>query len=377
MEILVFGAGAVGGYLGGSLANAGHDVCLVTRRPAAEAMERHGLTITQDGRQTITRPAVVPALRQAFTDGKSYDLILLAMKSYDAQAAMYELVAFCPTIPTVMTMQNGIGIEETFAVELGAERVIAGSLTTPLSHETTHNIVVERSDRGLGLSPVMPGAEIGRWAELFQSSGVEAVTYDDYRAMKWSKALLNMVGNATSAILNRHPRMIYNYGPTFDIEMAMLKETLAVMKAKSLSVVDLPGAQAKRLATAVRRLPKSLVKPVLSSIVSSGRGNKMPSFHIDLMAGREQNEVAYHNAVVARQGTDLGIKVPVNMALSDILLKIALREVDYELFNGRPKRLVSEVELYKEGKRASFLIDEELAEEEEESSEGWDELLEE
>ncbi len=368
MEILVFGAGAVGGYLGARLAGAGHDVCLVTRRPAAEAITQHGLTIVQDGRQTVARPVVVPALRQAFMDGSSYDLIILTMKSYDAQAALYELVAFCPSIPTVITLQNGLGIEETFALELGAEQVIAGSLTTPLSHETTQNIVVERSDRGLGLSPVMPGADIGRWAQMFQTAGVETVLFDNFRSMKWSKALLNMIGNASSAILNRHPGMIYNYGPTFDIEMQMLKETLAVMKAKNLLVVDLPGAQAKRLATAVRRLPKSLVKPVLSSMVSSGRGNKMPSFHIDLMAGREQNEVSYHNGVVARQGVDLGLKVPVNTALSDILTKIALKEIDYQVFNGRPKALVAEVELYKEGKRSSFL-DEAVAEDDEDGEE--------
>jgi len=365
MKILVFGAGAVGGYLGARLASNGHDVTLVTRRPAAEAIERHGMTLVQDGKQMVTRPVVVPALRQAFMDGADYELILLTMKAYDAQAALYELVAFCPTVPTVLTLQNGIGIEETFAAEFGTQQVIAGSLTTPLSHETSHNIVVERSDRGLGLAPVEPGAKIDQWINLFQSAGVETEHYDDYRSMKWSKALLNMVGNASSAILNRHPRMVYDYGPTFDMEIAMLRETLAVMKAKNIKTVDLPGAQARRLATAVRRLPKSLVKPVLTRIVSSGRGNKMPSFHIDLMAGREQNEVSYHNAVVARDGTELGIEVPVNMALSDILLKIALKEIDYQVFNGRPKRLVAEVESYRDGRLASFLLAGELSEEEE------------
>ena len=131
MKILVFGAGAVGGYLGARLASNGHDVTLVTRRPAAEAIERHGLTLVQDGKQTVTRPVVVPALRQAFMNGAEYELILLTMKAYDAQAALYELVAFCPTIPTVLTLQNGIGIEELYATEFGAGQVIAGSLTTP------------------------------------------------------------------------------------------------------------------------------------------------------------------------------------------------------------------------------------------------------
>jgi 2-dehydropantoate 2-reductase len=358
MKILVFGAGAVGGYLGACLAHAGHEVTLIARRTSVDAIERYGLTLNKDGKQTVTRPLVVPALRQAFLHGEAYDVILLTMKAYDAQAALYELVAFCPSIPTVITLQNGIGTEETFARELGAERVVAGSLTTPLSQETMHNVIVERSDRGLGLAPVAPGGKIDRWVELFQTAGVETAAYKEHQSMKWSKALLNMVGNASSAILNRHPRLIYSYGPTFDIEMDMLKETLAVMKAKNFSVVDLPGAPASRLSMAVQRLPKSLVKPVLSSIVSAGRGNKMPSFHIDLTAGRFQNEVSFHNAVVAREGYELGVRAPVNMALSDILLKIAQKLIDYQVFNGKPKHLVAEVELYKQGKIASFLVEE-------------------
>lgn len=348
MDVLVFGAGAVGGYLGARLASIGHEVTLVTRRPAAEAIQRNGLTLIEGEQHTLTKPKIVPALRLAFENDKQYDVVLVCVKAYDAQAALYELVAFSPTMPTIITLQNGIGIEEIFVEEFDPERVIAGSLTTPLSHETSNSIIVERLDRGLGLSPTKSGADIKRWVNLFQKAGVETVAYDDYRAMKWSKALLNMVGNATAAILNRHPRVVYSYGPTFDLEMDMLKETLKVMKAEKFKAVDLPGAQAGRLAFAVKRLPGSMVKPVLTSIVSSGRGNKMPSFHIDLMSGREQNEVSYHNGAVAEKGGEIGVATPVNLALNEILLGIARRKIDYELFNGRPKKLVAEVQKYTE-----------------------------
>jgi 2-dehydropantoate 2-reductase len=126
----------------------------------------------------------------------------------------------------------------------------------------------------------------------------------------------------------------------------MLKEALAVMKAKNLRTIDLPGAQANRLALAINRLPKSLVKPILSGIVGSGRGNKMPSFHIDLMSGRELNEVTYHNGAVAEAGDSVGIPTPVNTALYEILMKIARQEIDYQDYNGRPKQLVAEVRKY-------------------------------
>jgi len=346
MDILIFGAGAVGGYLGARLSHTGHTVTLVSRRPAAEAIQNNGLILLESGERMVTRPNIFPTLREAIGDENHFDLVILCVKSYDAQSALYELVAFYQTVPAIITMQNGIGIEELFAEEFGAERVIAGSLTTPLSHETSNSIIVERSDRGLGLAPAQADIDIQQWITLFGGAGLDTVAVDDYRSLKWSKALANMIGNASAAILNRHPKVIYSYGPTFKMEMDMLKEAINVMKANDIAIVDLPGVSTRRLATAVR-LPKSLVKPILTNMVSSGRGNKMPSFHIDLMSGREQNEVTYHNGAVADAGQVAGLPTPVNTALNDILTRIALKEIDYQIFNGRPKYLVAEVDKYR------------------------------
>jgi 2-dehydropantoate 2-reductase len=346
MEILIFGAGAVGGYLGARLSHSGHAVTLVSRRPAAEAIQRNGLTLLESGQRLLTRPNIFPTLREAIGDENHYDLVILCVKSYDAQAALYELVAFYQTVPAILTMQNGIGIEELFAEEFGPERVIAGSLTTPLSHETSNSIVVERSDRGLGLAPAQGGLDVQQWVTLFEGAGLDTVAVDDYRSLKWSKALVNMIGNASAAILNRHPKVVYSYGPTFKMEMDMLKEALNVMKANNIAPINLPGVRIRRLAKAVR-LPKSIVKPFLANIVGSGRGSKMPSFHIDLMSGREQNEVTYHNGAVADAGQVAGLPTPVNTALNDILTRIALKEIDYQIFNGRPKYLVAEVDKYR------------------------------
>ena len=351
MDVLVFGAGAVGGYVGTRLAHAGHKVTLISRRPTAEAIKRLGITIVEGDQQIHAKPAVVPALREAFLENETYDIILLTMKSYDAQAALYELVAFAPKPVKIITLQNGIGIEDEFIVEFGSDSVIAGSLTTPLSHETANRVTVERLDRGLALAPSKPENDISNWVDLFNQAGIGTIGLNDYRSMKWSKALLNMIGNASSAILNRHPKLIYSYGPTFDLEMTMLKEALTVMKAKKLRTIDLPGAQANRLALTVNRMPKSFAKPALTRIIGAGRGNKMPSFHIDLMSGREQNEVTFHNGAVAGAGESLDIPTPVNTALDEILMKIARQEIDYQEYNGRPKRLVAEIKKYQDSSK--------------------------
>jgi 2-dehydropantoate 2-reductase len=175
---------------------------------------------------------------------------------------------------------------------------------------------------------------------------METKAYKDYESMKWSKVLLNIIANATSAILNRRPGLIYRSDPIFDLEIKMLKETLAVMKAAGHKVVDLPAVPATKLAFSVKRLPRALLKPGLSKLVADGRGDKMPSFHIDLTTGKGKSEVVYHNGAIAKAGKEHGVPTPVNAALTDILWKLTLEELDWREFNGRPQRLIEEVKRY-------------------------------
>ena len=347
MDILVFGAGAVGGYVGGRLAHAGYDVTLVARGQAAAAIQKHGLTILEDNQQFASKPTIVSSFRQAMADDAKYDLFLICMKSYDTEAAINEMVAFCPSPPPMITLQNGIGIEEKFINEFGSDRVIAGSLTTPISHEAYRTILVERIDRGLALAPTSPGQDVLRWTNLFTGVGIESISLKDFRSMKWSKALVNMIGNATSAILNRHPKVIYNFQPTYKIEKDMLKETASVMKGLRLKGNDLPGVTTGRLIFSIKWLPDAIVQPALTNIIATGRGAKLPSFHLDLVSGRSENEVVYHNGQVAKVGESLNIKTPVNKALNEILMKLVRKELDYELYDGQPNRLVAEVNRYR------------------------------
>lgn len=347
MKILVYGAGAVGSFLGVMLAHKGHDVTLLVRPDSATLLEETGLRLTQpDGTTIRANPQLATGVRRVFEQDPPFNVILLAMKSYDVETALNPLVAFAPRpFPTVITLQNGIGIEEMVQEALEGVALIAGSLTTPLSRETPDHVVVEHGGRGLALAPTQRKQHIKPYVQLFNDAGIQTVAMGDYRSMKWSKALLNMVGNATSAIVNRHPRIIYEARPTFRLERKMLDETLQVMDGLRLKVVDLPGAPAKKLVTGVR-WPSILTKGALTRAVGEGRGNKMPSFHIDLTAGKRQNEVLYHNGAVAIEGRRLGIPVPVNTALTDILLKMARREIDWERYDGNPGQLVQDVEAY-------------------------------
>jgi len=349
MKILIFGAGAVGGYLGARLSHAGHEVTLVTRTTMAESINHNGLAIVEDNRHLITQPQAVVSLRQAVLDNAPYDVILLGMKAYDLEAALNEMIAFYPQPPTLITLQNGIGVEEQLMRQLGAVPVVSGSVTIPLSMSASHVITVEQSGRGLALAPVTSDQDIEPWVELFQEASITTLKIDNYQSLKWSKALLNIMANASSAIVNRHPRVIYGYAPTFELERSMLRETLAVMRKRKIKVIDLPGAPAARLSRALRWLPSFILQPLLTRRIAEGRGDKMPSFHADLSAGKEKNEVAYHNGAIARIGRAEGVAVPVNTVLADLLLKLARKELDWREFDGYPKRLLAEIRRFQQG----------------------------
>ena len=346
MDILIYGAGAVGGYLGARLAQQQHNVTLIAREVMANLISETGLEVTEDGERVVTHPTAVTSVAQAFKDGQQYDLIILAMKAYDINSSIDPLIAFCPEPRMILTTHNGIGIEKGLIKQFGAEHVIAGSFTLPIRKETTTQLVAERSDGGICLAPTQPKQDIKQWAKLFKEAGLETELYKEYESMKWSKALLNIIANATSAILNRRPGLIYRSDPIFDLEIKMLKEALAVMKAAGHKVVDLPAVPATKLAFSVRRLPRALLKPGLTKLVADGRGDKMPSFHIDLTIGKGKSEVVYHNGAIAKVGKELGVPTPVNAALTDILWKLTLEKLDWREFNGKPSRLVQEVKRY-------------------------------
>ncbi len=343
MKVLIYGAGAIGGYLGSRIFLSDHQVVMLDRPEMADLVNDKGITIREGERVDHVYPTAVASLGQALNVHKNYDLIVMTLKSYDLPAALEKLSQAQLGTAKILTTGNGIGIEEPFIERFGADRIIAGSLTTPVSKEKRNHLIVERI-RGLGLAPTRTGQDMRRWLTLFQGAGIQVVSLEDFQSMKWSKALLNMVSNATSAILAMPPGDVYQSNPGFDLEMGMIREVLAVMNKMGLAVVDLPGPSAKSLASAARRIPRFLLKPVLTRIVSNGRGQKMPSFYIDLLSGQGKSEVIYHNGAVVAAGQSFGIATPVNQVLNTVLLGITNQEINPEQFRHKPQRLYEEVQ---------------------------------
>ncbi len=345
MNVLVVGAGAVGTLVASKLLLAGHEVVVLERPARAGVIRSSGFHLRERGETHAVRPAaVVSSLSEAFPSGVDYDLFVLATKAYDAQAVLEQIPSAGFNLPRkVMTLQNGVGVEEMAARLLGERRVLAASLTIPVSSSTVGNARVEHRGRGLALAPLDGDQSIDEWVALFQTAGIDTRAFKDYRAIKWSKLFVNIVANATCAILNRRPAVIYGHRSTFLLERAMLRETLAVMKAMGVPVVNLPGSPARLLARGISYLPTFLARPLLKPWINRGRGDKMPSLYLDLAAGRKQSEVVFLNGAVVRHGRELGVPTPVNFALTDTLHQLFNGLLRWDDFHGKPSALLAQI----------------------------------
>jgi 2-dehydropantoate 2-reductase len=339
-RILSFGAGAIGTYIGGSLALQGHQVVFLERPEVATQIRKTGLFLDLKGTiHKVEFPIMAESIETALALGP-FDFGLFALKSYDTQAALREWAPFSDQFPPILCMQNGVENESALAQLLGSERVIPGTLTSAVGRQAAGNIVLERL-RGAGVAGGHSLSET--LVEAFNQAGLNARLFPQAAAMKWSKMLTNLLANATTAILAMTPEEIFHDDRLVRLEMHQLREALQVMDALNYAVVNLPGTPVRLLAFGVRFLPLPLLKPLLGRAVGKGRGAKMPSFYLDLHSGRGKSEVDYLNGAVVRFGKQMGIQAPVNQLLNETLLGLTNRTLSQEDFSHNPGLLLQKL----------------------------------
>ncbi len=285
---LVFGAGAIGTYIGGSLALAGQRVTFLERPEVVEGLRQLGLRLSLPGREErILAPTLASSIEEALANGP-FDVAIFALKSYDTQPALESLRLHLQELPPILCQQNGVDNEPALEAALGTGKVIPGTVTSAIGRRAAGDIQLERL-RGVGVAAGHPLST--RLVQALASAGLNARLFPGANDMKWSKMFTNLPANAASAILDMTPAEILAHPGLYRLEIAQLREALAVMHAQGLHVVDLPATPVRLLAFAVRRLPLQISRPLLLRGVGGGRGGKMPSFYLDLHSGRGQSEV--------------------------------------------------------------------------------------
>ncbi len=311
MNVYIVGKGAVGTYLGDLLRAVGVDVAYAPRALAA----------------------VTPY---------DADVAIIATKSYDTEGAVETLRKAIPYPEkcVFVSPQNGVGNEERLAAAFGTDNVIAAALTTPVDRDRDGNARPAR-EGGLALAPM--GSNAYNWlAATFGGTGLSVKVVDDWRALKWSKLALNVVANASCAILNVLPNRFVHFEKIFTLEIRMIREVRAVMQALGLEPIDLPRYPVRAL-FGVASLPSPLSRPLMARTIARARGTKPPSLLLDLRRAKPQTEVDVLNGAVAAAGLERHVPTPVNAVYTRVLNDIAHTPPLWAKYRERPDRLEAEV----------------------------------
>jgi 2-dehydropantoate 2-reductase len=333
MNILVIGAGAIGGFLGGQLA-AQHNVTLFDRALLVEAVRAKGLTIIRPDprdkahttQRVVSNLQATTSLDDAFQSTAQFDLALICVKAFDTPRVVELLRPYADRIDRFLTPQNGVRNEDLLGAAFGSSKIISGTVLNPIAVPAPGVVRLEKAGRGLGLAPLE--GSIDPYADVIRITQLPVRVYQDYRAMKWSKLILNLIGNATSAILDMPTRETFADTRVFKIEVLMLREALTVMRTQSIGTVDLPGSPVRLLAFGIRHAPLSLLQRILKPIAAGGRGDKPPSLLVDIRSGRTQSEIDELNGAIVAAGKSIGVLTPVNAALVSILHDLLAGKVD-------------------------------------------------
>ena len=340
MHVLCFGAGAIGSLVGARLSESGIAVTLLARRDHVAAIRTHGLVLETPRQRIVCKR--VDSITMLDDLAAPPDLILLTAKAYHTGEALESLRPLVQGRTVIASLQNGVGNEELIAAACGAEHTLAGTVTINASRPRPG--VVRRHSRGggIGLAAVGSRYDPSELVALFRRAGIPAAAYKDFREMKWSKLLINLFTNATSAILDCLPLDVIEDPRLFEMERTALREALRVMKALGLRSVALPGYPVPLFSAAVAA-PAWLVRPLVRRYIARGRGTNRPSLWQDLERGRTQSEVEVLNGAVAREGARLGVPTPINAALDAIVQGLASGRVDRGDFRQRPDALLARI----------------------------------
>jgi 2-dehydropantoate 2-reductase len=301
MKFGILGSGAVGGYYGAKLANAGHDVTFVARGAHLEAIRARGLEIRSAALGDFT---VHARAEQDTARVGPVDVVLFAVKAYDNPSALPLLAPMIGEGTAVLTVQNGVDSAAAVASAAGEARTLGGTTYIATALEAPGLIVQTGTHRRIvfgeafGDLPRMTG-RVRAIHEAFSSADIQSFPVEDGRVPIWEKFvfLAAIAGFAGAA---RLPVGALRSDPfTRGQFLAACREIEAVARAEGVPVA----------ADVVDR-----IGPYLDGIPGSMR----PSLLIDLQAGKRIEVEALQGAVVRRAAT-LGVPAPIMSTLYAVL----------------------------------------------------------
>ena len=297
MKYAIIGTGAIGGYYGGKLANAGFDVHFLLHSDY-DYVRQHGIQVNScNGDFHLDAPTIYNNVEEM----PKVDVVIVALKSTNNHLLRQLLAPLLNPGTLVLMIQNGIGIEPDVE-KLFPDAWLAAGLAFICSNKTKPGIVDHLFYGNINIGNYSaPKPVIDTLIADFDKAGVKAFDVD-YLEARWKKAVWNMPFNGMSVVLNAQTDQLLADDSTRTLIKAQMMEV--VMAANALGVENIDEAFAdKMIANTDAMVPYS------------------PSMKLDYDYHRPM-EVYYLYTRPIQEAASAGVDMPLLKDLEQKLLKI-------------------------------------------------------
>jgi len=338
-RIAIVGTGAVGGYAGAHMAQAGEDVTFLDPWPEhVEKMRAHGLRISHITGEEFTTKVRALHLTDAQHLAKEapIDIAFVCMKSYDTAWATKLISQYLAPAGYVVSLQNCMN-EETIAGVVGWGKVlgcIASSITVDLC-EPGHVRRAAGKSRGKGHTVFRVGEVHGRITDRARQVQ-KLVDYADESLItpnlwgeRWSKLVTNVMGNGLSACTGMITRDLLTNDTIRRFSARLGSEAIRVGQALGYELEEIHHMDPDVIARAGEGEAAATLEydeHRLAEAAKPGGGAHRPSMGQDMVKGR-RTEIAFLNGFVVRKGDEVGLPTPGNAALTDIVTRVERGEL--------------------------------------------------
>ncbi len=296
MKTMIIGAGAMGSLFGGLLSLSGKEVWLVdVWEEHVDAIRSKGLAIEEKG---TTRNISINATADVRSIGKA-DLVLYFVKTYHSEKAVSDSLILEKEDTLFLTLQNGLGNEETICKQIDPKKVLLGvtgqgaTLLGPghIRHAGWGKTYVGELDGKIT-------DRIDQIVKMLNNAGIETEVSSRIHDLVWEKLFINVGINALAALLGLKNGQLLDYPETLRWVEALVSEAVEVANRKGMRIE---------------------VNPIdrVRGVIEATRENRC-SMGQDLDYKR-RTEIDAINGAVVREADHLGISVPYNRMITDLI----------------------------------------------------------
>ena len=337
-RIVVIGAGAVGGYTGGLLAQAGEDVTFIDPWPEhVDYIRRHGLQLsgmTPREKQTVQVNAMHICDVQGLIKQKPVDIAIISTKSYDTEWAAMLIKPYLAPDGFVVSLQNCINEERIAAVVgwgktvgciaslIAAELYAPGHIkrTVPMGGEQ-HTVFRVGEVHGRATERAQTVAQLLRHVD-------SAKVTNNLWGERWSKLVINSMRNGLSAVTTLSGNQRDLREDTRWLSIRLGSQAVRVGQALGFQLEKMLGMEPDMLGLAGEGNKDALAGIVDKLVEGAGRRSdeQRPSMAQDIDKGR-RTETDFINGFVAAQGEQIGVPAPLHAKLNELVQRVERGEL--------------------------------------------------